>query len=211
MGMEGCNHGLSLLQLSAVQELANIGLGRAATALSELTGTPFNMAVPEVVQTGLEHLPERGGETSFFSAAVYTPVEGEFDGHLAFLFDWESVQALCLALAGDAPESPVAFSEMHASVVMEVGNILNSSFLNAVSDMTGLTMSICPPIASLADPHSILASLAVEAEMRGADALSVDTALESMGPVRLVGSFFLIPGPSGLGTLFRALGLEEAA
>jgi chemotaxis protein CheC len=100
---------------------------------------------------------------------------------------------------------------MHASVVMEVGNILNSSFLNAVSDMTGLTMSICPPIASLADPHSILASLAVEAEMRGADALSVDTALESMGPVRLVGSFFLIPGPSGLGTLFRALGLEEAA
>jgi chemotaxis protein CheC len=203
--------GLSLLQLSAVQELANIGLGRAATALSDLTGNTFHLSVPTIETTGLEKLPDKYREEEGLFAGVYTPVEGDFEGCLAFLFDWSSITEICQILAGYAPPSPGEIDEMHASVLMEVGNILNSSFLNAFSEMTGLTMTICPPVASIADAPSILASLAAEAEMNGAMALAVDTLLESIGKTHLSGSFFMIPGPDGFSRIFRSLGIEDAA
>lgn len=202
---------LDFLQLSAVQELANIGLGRAAMALGELTGQTYHLGVPNVKEVGLEAVPMLLEDGDNLYAAAYTPAEGDISGHLAFLFDWESVQHLCAILIGSAPESLDDISDIHLSIISEVGNILNGSFLNAISEMTGITVHLQPPQASIDYGVSILSSIAAEAEISEAMALSVDTALESIGQVRLKGSFLLIPGPDRLVKLFKALGLEAAA
>lgn len=203
--------GLDFLHLSAVQELANIGLGRAAMALGEMTGQTYHMGVPHVQEVGLESVPMLLADGDSLYAAAYTPAEGDISGHLAFLFDWESVQSLCALLLGSEPESLDDITEIHLSVIAEVGNILNGSFLNAISEMTGITVHLQPPQPSIDYGISILSCIAAEAEINEAMALSVDTALESIGQVRLKGSFLLIPGPDRLTRLFQTLGLEEAA
>lgn len=202
---------LNLLQLSAVQELANIGLGRAAMALGEMTGQTYTLGIPNVQEVGLEAVPGllNDGETLY--AAAYTPAVGDLNGHLAFLFDWASVQQLCTLLVGAAPENYEDVSELHLSVISEIGNILNGSFLNAICEMTGITVHLQPPMACIDYGISILSSIAVEAELTNAMALSVDTGLESIGDIQLKGSFLLIPGEGGLSGLFAALGLEAAA
>lgn len=202
---------LSALQLSAVQELANIGLGRAATSLSEMTGMTFDLNVPEVHQVGLESLPQLFKGPGGLSAAVYTPCFGDFEGHLAFVFDWESTQSICWALLGAAPETPDDVNELHGSVVMELGNILNSSFLNAIGELTGIVVHIAPPLASFDDAGAILSAIAGEAEMQGAMALSVDTMMEARDNIKLRGAFLMIPGSQGLANVLRSLGLEDAA
>lgn len=202
---------LSELQLSAVQELANIGLGRAATSLSEMTGVTFDLNVPEVHQVGLEALPVLFRGPTGLSAAVYTPCTGDFEGHLAFVFDWESTVSICWCLLGAAPESPDEADELHASVIMELGNILNSSFLNAIAELTGITVHISPPMASFDDSAAILSAIAGEAEMQGAMALSVDTMMESRDNIKIRGAFLMIPGSEGLSRVLRSLGLEDAA
>jgi chemotaxis protein CheC len=202
---------LNLLQLSAVQELANIGLGRAAMALGELTGQTYIMGIPHVQEVGMEAVPGLLADGDSLYAAAYTPAVGDFNGHLAFLFDWASVQQLCILLVGAAPESFEDVSELHLSVITEIGNILNGSFLNAICEMTGITVHLQPPLACIDYGVSILSSIAVEAELTNAMALSVDTGLESIGDIQLKGSFLLIPGEGGLSRLFSALGLQEAA
>ncbi len=202
---------LNLLQLSAVQELANIGLGRAATALGEMTGQTYTMGVPHVQEVGLEAVPGLLADGDTLYAAAYTPAAGDLNGHLAFLFDWASVQQLCRLLAGAAPESLDDVTDLHISVISEIGNILNGSFLNAVCELTGITVQLQPPMACIDYGVSILSSIAVEAELSSAMALSVDTGLEAIGDIQLKGSFLLIPGEDGLAGLFAALGLESAA
>ncbi len=203
--------GLDFLHLSAVQELANIGLGRAAMALGEMTGQTYNMGVPHVQEVGLESIPLLLADGDNLYAAAYTPADGDISGHLAFLFDWESVQHLCSLLIGTIPESLEDINDIHLSIISEVGNILNGSFLNAICEMTGITVHLQPPQASIDYGISILSCIAAEAEINSAMALSVDTALESIGQVRLKGSFLLIPGPDRLVKLFQAIGLEAAA
>ncbi|MCG9894173.1 MAG: chemotaxis protein CheC [Fimbriimonadaceae bacterium] len=202
---------LSPLQLSAVQELANIGLGRAAMALSDLTGQTYSLGVPDVHASGLDDVPTLIQDPDTVYGAVLTGNEGDFDGTVAFLFDWPSVQALCSSLAGDAPETPDAVTELQESVILEIGNILNGSFVNALAELSGLTIWCHPPVAGFADPGSILSSVAAEAEMAGAMALSVNTHLEALSGVPLRGSFLCIPGPQGLSPIFAALGLETVA
>ena len=49
--------GLKELQLDALREVANIGAGHAATALSQMTNHTIMIAVPEVNVRPLEEVP----------------------------------------------------------------------------------------------------------------------------------------------------------
>ena len=62
--------GLKELQLDALKEVANIGAGHAATALSQLTGRTIMIGVPEVNIRPLEEVPELLGASDEVIAAV---------------------------------------------------------------------------------------------------------------------------------------------
>ena len=49
---------LKELQFGALKEVANIGAGHAATALSQMTNKKIMISVPEVTVTPLEEVPE---------------------------------------------------------------------------------------------------------------------------------------------------------
>lgn len=199
------------MELSAVGEMANIGLGHATTALSDLTGRTFNMEIPNVDSVALEQVPSMIGGEEEVAVGVYMPFDGEVDGHIAFLFPWESAKVLWGYLLGTEIEDPSQIDEMAASAMLEVGNIINSSFLNAISNMTDLAMHATPPQVGIDITYSLLSSLVAEAEMQEVVAIAIETKIYTMEAPETNGFFFCIPTQEGLDTLFKKLGIRGAA
>jgi chemotaxis protein CheC len=200
----------SSLQLSAVKEVANIGLGHAATSLSDMTGKSFHITVPKIESVPVAELAYLLGGPEEVVVSVYMPFEGDIHGHIAFLFPWTGAQNLWQMLLGSHPDGLDTVGEMEASALLEVGNIINSSFLNAISDMTDLKMHATPPLMTAEMSASVIATIVAEAEMTDSVALAVETNLYEADS-RTSGYFLCIPSESGLQTIFERLGISEAA
>lgn len=201
---------LGVLEQSVVSELANIGLGHATTALASMTGRAFNMSVPYVESMALEQVPERLGAGEKLAVGITMPIEGEAEGHIVFLTSWESARSLWRMILGTAPEDNLVVGDMEASALLEVGNIINSSFLSAISDMTNMRMESTPPHMAVDMAASILQSVVVEASLVDHVALAIRTEIHDYQG-SFEGFFLYIPTLDGLRTAFRKLGLPEAA
>lgn len=208
--MNGHTVEFGLLQMSAIHEMANIGLGHATTALSELTGHSFNMSIPSVSSVAVTAVPELLGGPEAITLCVYMPFAGDVSGHTAFITTWTSGKTLLDLLLGSSPCDVSGIGELEASALLEVGNIINSSFLNALSDMTDLALHATPPMVSVEMAGAILESLAAEAEQQDCVALSVQTRIFDLtGSAE--GYFMCVPTLEGLHMFFDRLGIAEAA
>lgn len=211
MAMEGGSRNFGLMEMSAIREMANIGLGHATTALANVTGKAFNMEVPNVETVTLEKVPLMMGDPEAVAVGICMPIEGDIDGHTAFLFPWESAQCLWRILIGYAPESLNEVDELAASAMLEIGNIVSSGFLNAISDLSSLKLHATPPMVSIDSVYTIVATIVAEAEMSDAVALALETRLFGLDDANITGYFLCVPTMSGLNHLFSALGIPEAA
>ncbi len=197
------------MRMSALNEIANIGTGHAARALAQVCGRDFKISIPQVRPISFDKVHELMENPDDTFAVVYMAVDGDFNGRMAFFLDWPSCQALWQMLIGQVPESPDDLSEIEWSSVIEVGNIINGSFLSAFTDFTGLFSNATPPLLAVDSFGSILASIAAEAE-RDHVALFIETKLwDSEGSVK--GSFLLIPSEVAVEQLWERLGLGMAA
>lgn len=204
------NVSLGLLQLSAIRELSNIGVGHATTALSEMIQRPLNMSVPNADSVALEAIPGLLGSPEAPAVGIYIPIEGEIGGHMAFLLPWTGAQELIGILTGSTPDSVEEVSEFHASALMEIGNIIVSSFLNAISDMTGFSLNSTPPMMSIEMAGAILEAILAEATYTNQVALLIQThIIDEVGGID--GFFVYLPTLDGLNLLFDRLGIKEAA
>ena len=113
-------------------------------------------------------------------------------------------------LLGSAPEIPAEVGDLEASALIEIGNIINSSFLNAISDMTNLSLHATPPVLAIEMAGAILDAVVVEASANDHVALAIRTQIfDEEGTMD--GYFAYIPSLGGLRTLFGTLGIAEAA
>lgn len=198
---------LGLLETSAVREMANIGLGHATTALAGLTNRTIDMSVPDAESVPLEELPEMLGSEAL-CVGIYMAIDGDIDGHVAFVLPWEGAQALWTMLLGAAPGEPEEVDALHASVLCEVGNIVDGGFLTAISDMTGLNLQATPPQLCADMGISVIGAIVCEAASADTAALAVRTTI-SAEDANLEGTFLFVPTMGGLRKLFNALGLPE--
>jgi chemotaxis protein CheC len=150
--------GFSELQRSALLEIANIGSGNAATALSQLLGKPVEIGYAEALLATLAEAADKIGAAASPSAVVDTPVAND-GGKVLLLFPDGAGEQLC-ELFGTRLDD-----EMGRSALREVGNILASSYLNAVVEMTGMTLDPEPPTIEV----DLLGSL-VQRSLQGARA-----------------------------------------
>jgi chemotaxis protein CheC len=198
------------IQLSAVHELSNIGLGHAITALSNMTNMNFNMSVPNVETSSTTEFSKKFAENEELCVATYMPIDGDLDGYIAFIFKWSAAQALWKMLIMQQPESIEQVGELEVSVMLEVGNILNSSFMNAISEMTGLKIHASPPRVGIEMFASLTNSLLLEAEEQEIYVLSIQTEIFCETEA-ITGHFMCLPSKESLRKLFVSLGISEEA
>ena len=113
----------SELQLDALRELANIGSGNAATALSGLLGRSIDVSVPNALALPLADAVDAAGPAEAIVTGVVLPVYGDLDAIVLLLFTPEDADELT-GLLGCEPGSEVALSALG-----EIGNILGSSYV----------------------------------------------------------------------------------
>jgi len=197
---------LKALQLDALREVANIGAGHAATALSQMTGRTTMISVPQVSVRPLDDVPELLGAADSVIAAVLMHMMGDLTGRTLVIFPEPSARMLCDILLRRPEGSTTAFGEMEQSGIKEVGNILVSAYLTALSDFMG--MMLVPSVPSLVVDQSgaILTTTYLNFGHDRDYVFCVETAFEVAGSSeRLEGHFLLLPDVPSLRAILDAI------
>ena len=192
----------SEMQLDGLRELANIGSGNAATSLSLMLGRAINISVPSARALELADAIDSVGPGEQEITAVVLPVGGSIDAIVLMIFAPESAAVLC-GLLGVDPDS-----DMAASALGEIGNIVGCAYIGAFAAMTGLEMEPTPPESVTDQLGAIVSSVLVSAARDSDIALLLDTDLIVEGSECSFG-FMLVPTADGVTELLTRLGLGE--
>jgi chemotaxis protein CheC len=189
------------LQIDALRELANIGSGTAATALSGMLGAPVDISVPNPLLLPLNDAVEAVGPVDAEVTGVCIGIVGDMDATVLMLFSPETAAVLCPMLGVEAG------TEIALSALQEIGNVLGASYTGALGTMTGLQLEPVPPQAAHDMLGAIVASvLLAPGEDRDA-VLLLDSDLTVEGGEECSPSFMFIPSHGGVNELLSRLGL----
>lgn len=136
---------LTVMQESALLEAGNIGSGHAAIALSQLMGRKIMVAIPSIQIASLGELGKavNDGVRSYVHVSLY--VLGDVKGAMIFTLDNDMAKVLCDVVMGQAKGQTREFGEIESSALQEIGSILSASYLNAVGEMTDLSLLVSVP------------------------------------------------------------------
>jgi chemotaxis protein CheC len=188
------------MQLDALRELANIASGTAATALSQMLGQEVELNVPRALALPLADAVESAGAPEDVVTGVVLGLEGDVDALVLLLIPIKDSETLCQLLGVEAQ------TEVGDSALSEIGNILGTSYLNALAMMTGLDLMPTPPALTTDLLGAIVASVLAQAAGETDIALVLDSELDlAEQPCSL--SFMLLPASGRADELLAPLGL----
>ena len=193
--------------LDALREISNVGMGHAATALSQMVGQTIHLHVPQVTMTDIADVPDLLGGPEQVVVGITLQVRGDAQGNILLVFPLESAERMVCQLLGRDRVDDV-FDEMGISTVKEVGNILASSYLGAMGSL--LNLSLLPSIPLLANDMAgaVIYFLLIELSEEGNQALMIETEFHgsSTDDKLIHGHFFLMPDPTSLEVITDAVG-----
>lgn len=187
-------------QLDALGELANIGSGTACTALAQMLGRPVDIKVPKVVALPLGDAIDAVGAAEAPRTAVKLDIFGDLDGTVLLVFPLEDAATLCGMLGVD-PDSDVG-----RSALGEIGNILGTSYVNALGQMVGMEVEPHPPVTQTDMLGAIVSTVLLERDDVGDTALLLDSAMFVENEECEL-SFLLVPGSEGITDLLARIGM----
>lgn len=155
---------LTTLQQDALVELLNIGFGRAAASLSQLTGHRVLLEVPQVTIYAIDDLAaalEQVIEGDV--ASVHQLFSGPVSGDALLLLD-QSGAAMLKELLTNEPPLPLAIDASAREVITEVGNILLNACLGTFGNILKVQVTFALPELSLESVGAILETLRVNSE-----------------------------------------------
>ncbi len=200
---------LDALQIDALREVANIGAGHAATALSQMTSRRIGVNVPEIRIVRLEDVPELVGDAESPVAAVLMQTLGDAPGRTVQIFPASSASRIAgILLNREQVDFPKGFGELEQSVLKEVANILVGAYLSALSDFLGMVLIMSVPALAIDQAGAILSSAYLNFGDEADYVLCIDTQLtvaEQAEPLRA--HFLLVPDMVSLRVILRALRL----
>ena len=188
------------LQLDALRELANIGSGTASTALSGMLGRSVDISVPNAFVLPMADAVAAIGDHEAEATGVVLGVVGDMSASVLLLFSPNDAEQMCGFLGVEAG------TEIGESALMEIGNIVGTSYINALASMTGMEIEPTPPATATDMLGAIVQTVLAEKAGSGDVALLLDSQLvieESDASV----SFLLVPDAGGVDQLLARLGL----
>jgi chemotaxis protein CheC len=155
---------LNSTQRDALVELLNIGFGRAAASLSQLTGQRVLLEVPQVsVHPIVELHAVLGGVLSDQVASVHQIFTGPVAGDALLVLDYAAAGMLKELLTDEAP-LPLPLDASAREVLTEVGNILLNACLGTFGNILQVQVTFSVPQLNLDTLHAVLRSLLVNRE-----------------------------------------------
>ncbi len=186
-----------------LKEIGNIGAGNATTALSQMMGCKVDMAVPKVNLMEFKEVGTTMGGEDQIVAGIYLVVEGDINGSIMFMQKKESARHMVSKLMG-MEITGEDFTEMEASALKEIGNIIAGAYLNSLSTLTNLTIYPSVPELCIDMAGAILSVPAIEFGAVGDKMLLIQT--DFTDDMDLSGYFILVPDETSYSKILTALG-----
>jgi chemotaxis protein CheC len=153
---------LTAVQEDALIELLNIGFGRAAASLSQLTGHRVLLEVPHVTIHPIDDIPGVLDTVIHTDvASVHQIFSGPVAGDALLILDQPGA-AMLKELLTNEPPLPLSIDASAREVITEVGNILLNACLGTFGNLLKVQVSFSVPELSLEAVSAILESLRVE-------------------------------------------------
>lgn len=152
----------NLMNIDMLKEVANIGTGNAATSLSSFVNQTITMKVPTVKMPEFKHIADHIGGADAIIAGLLVGVSGDIDGMMMYLMTETSACNLANKVLGKNIKGFSEFTEMETSMVTEIGNILTSSYLTALSQLLNYEIKQSIPYLSIDMAGAILSVPAIE-------------------------------------------------
>lgn len=194
---------LTELQMDAIREVCNIASGTAASTLSQILGKRIDMKVPEIQIVPIEQATAIMGDPASIVAGVYSKLLGDINGGLLLTFPREDVLLLAERLLGQ-PMKPHSLSDLDASAVCEIGNIISAAFVSAIAKMVNKTLFISVPKLSIDMLGAIVDFILIELAEKVEQALILKIEFEDV-PKTISGHFFILPNPGSLEMLLSGM------
>lgn len=183
--------GFNLLDIDILREIANIGTGNAATSLAKIVNKPIRMKVPEVDMPEFKNLADTlcGAETLVAGLLIY--ISGDINGMILYVTPESAACSLINHLMAKNRKNLSEFDDIDISALTEIGNILTSSYLTALSKLMNFTIKQSIPYMSIDMAGAILSVPAIEFGKVGDTVLLIKSNFNE--DENLSGYFILIP------------------
>ncbi|MFN6484900.1 MULTISPECIES: chemotaxis protein CheX [unclassified Nostoc] len=133
-------------ELDALQELINIGVGRAASLLNEMVDSHIRLKIPVVkVLTAADAYKEL--TTRFHDqtlAAVKLRFTGSFYGTASLIFPTDSASTLVAVLTGEDPSADL--DAVKIGTLSEIGNIVINGVMGSLSNVLKKHLNYTLPV-----------------------------------------------------------------
>jgi chemotaxis protein CheC len=196
------------VQLDALREVANIGAGHAATALSQMTGSTIMISVPTINIASLEDVPTQISEPEEPIAAVLMHMLGDLTGRTLLVFPRPTAMRLAELMLRRPAGTSQEMGPLEQSAITEAGNILSGAYMNALSDFMGLMLLPSPPSLAVDMSSAILTTAYLQFGTDRDHVFYVESQffLQEQNE-HLRGFFLLLPDLASLHAILRAVRL----
>jgi chemotaxis protein CheC len=133
------------LGLDLIREIGSIGTGNAATALSSMLGKTVRMALPDVQILGYNEAIKFLGDPEEIVAAILVKMSGEINGLMLFILKLDFINEVLNSVMHEEIEDYYQLNVLETSALEEIGNIIISSYVNAMSTLSNVTINLSVP------------------------------------------------------------------
>lgn len=202
-------HDLETLRRDGLREVATIGAGHAATALSQLTDRRIMISVPQVRRIAYASVPGMLSGLGDHVAVVAMRMLGDLTGRALLVFGEHDAVRLCDLILRRAPGGFRALGELEQSGLKEVGNIVCSAYLTALSNFMGMMLLPSVPTLTMGGTEAAISATVDPTETSADLVFCVDTAFRADGAeAPLTGAFLLMPDQPSIKAILEAIRLD---
>ena len=195
------------MEMDVIREIGSIGNGNAATALSSMLEAKVKMTLPEVnileFNAAMNHL----GDPEDVVAAILVEMSGEIQGIMLFILTQDFADEILKRMLGKDTVDFLALDEIDTSVLTEIGNIMISSYINALSSLTNVNVVLSVPQLAVNMLGGIL-SLPMATMGINSDRIMMITGEFKIDGRELNSDMLLLPDVDSLNVLMKKLGVE---
>jgi chemotaxis protein CheC len=197
---------LTAAQIDALREVANIGAGHAATALSQMTGDTIMINVPLVNAARFEDVPLQISGPEEPVVVVLMHMLGDLTGRTLLVFPKPTAVRVAELMLRRPKGSSATLGDLEQSAIKEAGNILSGAYMNALSDFMGLMLLPSPPSLAVDMSAAVLttAYLQFGSDRDYVFCVESEFYMKDLGE-HLRGFFLLLPDFASLQAILRAV------
>ena len=148
---------LTTLEIDTLREIGSIGTGNAASALSTMLDREIRITLPEVRIMGYNEAIEWIGGPETITAGVLVHISGQMSGVMLATQSLEFINLVLESMLSEQIDDYSQLGEIELSALVEIGNIMISTFINALAGLADIKLELTVPSITVDMQGAILA------------------------------------------------------